>query len=57
MLKVRLNLPLWYFALIIGLTGLAITGVQRRWRWPIRFLVHTSWIFLMLSSSLLELSR
>jgi hypothetical protein len=54
MLNVRLNLPLWYFGFVIGLTTLAMAGVQRRWRWPIRFLVHTTWIASVLSSGLLE---
>jgi hypothetical protein len=55
MFNVGLNLPLWYFALVIGLTVLALAGVRRRWRWPARLLVHAAWIASVLSSSAFEL--
>jgi tRNA A-37 threonylcarbamoyl transferase component Bud32 len=48
MLHVPLNLPLWYFALVIGLTGLAMAGAQCRWRWLVRCPVHAAWIALVL---------
>jgi hypothetical protein len=50
----RLDLPLWYFPIIIGLTALTITAVQSHWRWPIRLVAHTAWILALLSSGLLE---
>jgi serine/threonine protein kinase len=43
----RLNAPLWYVALLIGVTGLAVTGVLRRWHWLVRLPLHAGWIVLM----------
>jgi hypothetical protein len=50
--NVRLDIPLWYFAIIIGVTALTITAVQSHWRWPIRLVAHTAWILALLCSGL-----
>jgi hypothetical protein len=42
----RLNFPLWYFPLLIGVLGLAVTAVLRRWHWTVRLPLHATWIAL-----------
>jgi hypothetical protein len=42
----RLNLPLWYFPLLIGVLGLAVTSVIRGWHWAARLPLHATWIIL-----------
>jgi hypothetical protein len=42
----RLNLPLWYCPLLIGVLGLAVTGVIRGWHWAARSPLHAIWIVL-----------
>lgn len=43
----RSSFPLWYIPLLIGVTGLAVTGVLRRWPWVVRLPVHATWIGLL----------
>jgi hypothetical protein len=45
----RLGLPLWYVLGMVVLGGLSVTAVQRRWRWPVRVLIHAGWIASMLA--------
>jgi serine/threonine protein kinase len=42
----RLKLPVWYFPLLIGVLGLAVTGVLRGWHWAARLPLHATWIAL-----------
>jgi hypothetical protein len=42
--EVRLATPYWYLALLLALPALALVGVQRRWHWALRVLLHTAWV-------------
>jgi hypothetical protein len=55
MIGVRLNLPAWYFVLVLAMTALAITAVRRRWHWMIRLAVHSGWMLLLVFESIFEL--
>jgi hypothetical protein len=55
LIGLRLNVPAWYFPLVLGLTALAITGVRRRWHWMIRLAVHSCWLLLLVCEPFLEL--
>jgi hypothetical protein len=51
----RLNLPLWYFPLLIGVLGLTVTGVLRGWHWVVRLPLHATWIALQVLQPWLNL--
>jgi hypothetical protein len=55
MLGLRLNLPGWYFVLILMMTALAITAVRRRWHWIVRLALHSCWIVMLVSEPFFEL--
>jgi hypothetical protein len=55
MLGLALNVPVWYFALVLAMTALAIAGVRRRWHWTVRLPVHACWVFLLVFEPLFEL--
>ena len=38
------SLRIWYVALL-GLMALAVLGTWRSWPWPLRLLLHVSWLF------------
>jgi hypothetical protein len=43
---IRLNHPFWYFPLLCGVLGLAVTAVVRGWHWTVRLPLHATWIVL-----------
>jgi serine/threonine protein kinase len=47
-LKIHIFRPLllWYL-LLFGLLVLVLTGILRGWPWPLRLLLHASWLFCM----------
>jgi hypothetical protein len=49
-LGARPNLPLWFFALMMGVLGLTVTAVLRRWHWSVRFPLDAAWIALLVVS-------
>jgi hypothetical protein len=44
LLAAPLRTPVWYFALMVALPALALVGVQRRWHWALRVLLHAAWV-------------
>ncbi len=54
-LGMRLNLPVWYFVLVMAMTALAIVGVRRRWHWALRLALHCGWLVLMFAEPFFEL--
>jgi hypothetical protein len=57
MIGLTLNLPVWYFAFVLVMTALAITGVRRRWHWMARLPVHACWMVLLVFEPFFELHR
>jgi hypothetical protein len=51
----RLILPIWYFPLLIGVSGLSVTGVLRGWHWVVRLPLHATWIGLLVLQPWLSL--
>jgi hypothetical protein len=44
LLEARVRTPFWHFALLVALPALALVGVQRRWHWALRVLLHAAWV-------------
>jgi serine/threonine protein kinase len=57
LIGLRLKVPVWYFALVLVMTALAITGVRRRWHWMVRLPVHACWMFLLVFEPFFEVHR
>ena len=51
------KVPVWYFALVLVMAALAITGVRRRWHWMARLPVHACWMVLLVFEPFFELHR
>jgi serine/threonine protein kinase len=57
LLGLALNVPVWYFAVVLAMTALAIAGVRRGWHWTVRLPVHACWMFLLVFEPLFELHQ
>jgi hypothetical protein len=44
LLQAGVRTPFWYFPLLVALPALAWVGVQRRWPWALRALLHAAWV-------------
>jgi hypothetical protein len=48
--EARMGISPWYFAFMVVLPGVALIGVQRRWHWAVRLLLHAAWVGVLVCS-------